>query len=172
MKRLSIFFSVFVSGCVIVSVPVDETLNFLASGASELMSLSGRRTRLCKLNPPIKQVCIEHNPQVAQADFVPALQLRLKELGVDASLYDASTVPLSCETVLRYTASREWAAHFTGSAQSYLNQADLQLFRGNAVIANAQYQAGRMAYDKWTSTEAKLSAVVDELMCKKVNARG
>jgi len=171
MKRLSVLFSVFLSGCVIVSVPVDETLNFLASGTSELMSLSSRNSRPCKLSQPVKQVCIEHNPQVAQPDFVPALQLRLKELGVASPVYEAGAMPIGCETVLRYNASRAWASHFTGEAQSYLNQAELQWLRGNALLATAQYQSGRAAYGKWTSTESKLSSVVDDLMCKKVNAR-
>lgn len=172
MKRLFLLSPLVLSACVIVSVPVDETLNFLASGTSELLALSGRNTQPCKLSQPIKQVCIEHNPQVAQADFVPALQLRLRELGISSSpLYDASAMPITCETVLRYNAAREWATHFSGPAQPYLHQADLLLLRGNAVIATAQYQTGRVAYAKWTSTDAKLSGVVDNLMCKKVNAR-
>jgi hypothetical protein len=172
MRSFILVLSLTLGGCVIVSVPVDETLNLLSSGTTELMSLSSRNSTPCKLRHQIKLLCIENNQNVVQPDLVPAIQQRLRELGLESPLYDPGTMPSRCDAVLRYNATRGWAQHFSSDqAQSYLQSADMTLFMNHAVVATAQFQTSRMAFDKWSSSEAKLSSVVDDLMCKKVNAR-
>lgn len=153
--------------CVVVSVPVDETLNLVVSGVSELWG--GAPDALpCPLRFEFDSVCIEYNREVAIPDFVPAVQNRLNQLKIANKLYAPSAISGSCSMVLRYTATRSWGAHFTSSdKQDYLSEAELNLQQGGQLISQARYQISRLGYEKWSSTAAKLSSVVDDLVCKK-----
>jgi len=104
---------------------------------------------------------------VAIPDFVPALQNRFKQLQVESALYAPGTMPSACRTTLRYSTSRGWKARFSSDEmQPYLIEADLALLEEGKVISNARYQISGMGYEKWTSTAAKMSPVVDALVCK------
>lgn len=152
--------------CVVVSVPIDETLNLVVSGVSELWG--GAPDALpCPLRFEFDSICIEYNREVAIPDFVLVVQNRLNQLKIANKLYAPSAISSSCGMVLRYTATRSWSSHFTSSdKQSYLSEAELNLQQGGQVISQARYQVSRLGYEKWSSTAAKLSSVVDTLVCK------
>lgn len=171
MKKAILLCVLPLSACMtIVSVPVDETLNLVVSGVSELMSSAGSDEEPCTLRHLIRSVCIEYNREVAIPDFVPTVQKRLMQLQVESQLYAPGTVPMNCAATLRYTAVRSWSSHFTSSdLQPYLGEAELTLLQGGHVVALARYQTSRLGYEKWTSVPAKIMPVVDELMCVKKN---
>ena len=169
MKKSILLCVLPLSACMtIVSVPVDETLNLVVSGVSELMSSTGSSEAPCTLRHQIRSVCVEYNREVAIPDFVPTLQKRLKQLQVESPLYAPGTIPMSCEATLHYTAVRSWSSHFTSSdLQPYLGEAELTLLQSGQVVALARYQTSRLGYEKWTSIPSKITPVVDELMCIK-----
>lgn len=169
MRLLPLFLPFLLSSCVVLSVPVDETLNVVVSGATELFTYTGEASP-CELRAKYRLICIEYNPLVAMPDLVPGMQLRLKQLGINSALYSPGTMPASCDATLRYTAVKGWAKHFSAEqAEPYMNQAELTLFRGGQLLAVAQHQTGRMGFDKWSSTASKLGPVVDKLVCKSTN---
>ncbi len=154
------------SACVMVSVPVDETLNLVVSGVSELMAASGAEAPPCTPRYAFRSICIEYNREVVVPDFVPTVQDRLRQLQMDSTLYAPSAMPLACDATLRYTVVRGWSAHFTSNdKQPYLGEAELTLLQNGRVLSLARYQTSRFGYEKWTSTAAKISPVVDELVC-------
>ncbi|MDR3413689.1 MAG: hypothetical protein P4L87_22490 [Formivibrio sp.] len=157
------------SACVtMVGVPLNDALNLVVSGTSELMANSWSNTDKCTLRYPLHSICIEYNPNVAVPDFVPTMQTRLKQLQVDSTLYSPSAMPISCEATLQYTAARSWGSHFTSSdLQPYLGDAELTLLQGGRVLSLARYQTSRLGYEKWTSTATKMNQVVDDLVCAK-----
>lgn len=168
MKLAILLCALPLSACVVVSVPVDETLNAVVAGVSELMATSTADAPTCSPRFAFRSVCIEYNPVLAIPDFVPTVQGRLKQLQVDSTLYAPSAMPLACDVTLHYTGARSWGSHFTSSEmQSYLGEAELSLRQGGRVISQARYQTSRLGYEKWTSTSVKIGPVVDELVCTK-----
>ncbi|MBS1156966.1 MAG: cell division protein FtsI [Proteobacteria bacterium] len=168
MKLAILLCALPLSACVVISVPIDETLNAVVSGVSEVMASSTADAPLCSPRFAFRSICIEYNPLVSVADFVPTVQSRLKQLQVDSMLYAPSAMPLACEVTLHYTATRGWSSHFTSSElQHYLGEAELTLRQSGRVISLARYQTSRLGYEKWTSTDVKMAPVVDELMCVK-----
>lgn len=152
--------------CVVVSVPIDETMNLVVSGVSEMWG-GAPDARPCPPRFEFTSICIEYNNEVAIPDFVPAIQNRLNQLKITGKLYAPSAISSSCGVILRYTAARGWGTHFTSSdKQSYLSEAELSLVQRGQVISQARYQISRLGYEKWSSTAAKLSSVVDALVCK------
>ena len=169
MQRLcALAVSLMLSGCVtVLSVPLDETLNLMVTGYSELVAGSTSDRDPCTLRYPLRSVCIEYNQHVASTDFLPSLRRRLGQLQVESTLHAPGTQPLSCEATLRYVASRNWSSHFASSDKSaYLDEADLFLYQQNRMLASAHYQISRWGYEKWTSTSTKIDPVVDELLCQ------
>jgi hypothetical protein len=169
MNKIAIFLLVLpLSACVtVVGFPVEGTMSMVVSGVSELMADSAAEDPPCALRNPLPLICIEYNRDVAIPDFVPALQNRFKQLQVESALYAPGTMPSACRTTLRYSTSRGWKARFSSDEmQPYLIEADLALLEEGKVISNARYQISGMGYEKWTSTAAKMSPVVDALVCK------
>ena len=170
MKRLLVFPSaLFLSGCLtLVSVPLDETVNLLVTGYSDLVSRSVEDLEPCELRYPLRSVCIEYNPTVSITDFVPSLQRRFGQLRVESALYAPGTLPVFCDTTLRYVAVRNWSNHFASSdKQSYLGEAELFLYRDGKLQSTTRFQSSRLGYEKWTATSSKIDPVIDELVCKK-----
>lgn len=168
MKRVCpLLAALSLSGCVTVfSVPLDEALNLMVTGYSELVAGAALDRDPCTLRYVMRSVCIEYNPTVATTDFLPSLQRRLGQLNVPSTVHASGSAPLSCEATLRYVAGRNWSSHFASSGKSpYLDEADLFLFQQNRLLASAHYQISRWGYEKWTSTSSKIDPVVDELLC-------
>ncbi len=155
------------SGCVtVLSVPLDDALNLVVAGYSELVAASGSDLEPCALRYPLHSICIEYNPEVATTELIPSLQRRFRQLQIETTLYAPGAVPLMCEATLRYVASRGWSNHFMSSdKQAYLGEADLFLYQNGQVMASAHYQTSRLGYEKWTATSSKTDPVVDELVC-------
>lgn len=170
MKRWLVFLGALcLPGCVtLVSVPVDETLNLLVTGYSELVSRSVEDIEPCELRYPLSSVCIEYNPTVSISDFAPSLQRRFGQLRVASALYAPGTLPVFCDATLRYVAVRNWSSHFASSdKQPYLGEAELFLYRDGRLQSSARFQSSRLGYEKWTATSSKIDPVIDELVCKK-----
>lgn len=167
MKLLILLCALPLAGCMtLVSIPLDETLHLLVSGASEMMASTTADETPCQLRFPVQSVCIEYNRNVPMPELVVGIQKRLKQLQVESTLYDVGVMPLTCETSLRYSAARSWATHFTSSdKQSYLGDAELTLYQNGRVLSAVHYQTSRLGYEKWTSTATKMTPVVDELVC-------
>lgn len=110
----------------------------------------------------IQQVCIVDNPKVIIDDFVPVIQKRLQYHGIASRIVKDEQ---SCEYALHYSAKRSW------DFKTYLSWAELKLYQGQKVVAQAEYKlvgGGGLSLMKWQSVETKMTPVVDELLGKKV----
>lgn len=106
----------------------------------------------------VKLVCIEENPKVLVNDMLSVLEEGFQRHDIRTLVY-RDKAPDRCEYTLWYTATRGW--DFT----PFLNRAELRLRRNSETIASANYEhSGGFALNKWASTSAKLSPVIDELL--------
>jgi len=93
-------------------------------------------------------------------DFVPVLEAGFERHGISTERV-SSAIPQHCEYVLTYSARRSW------DMAPYLSQAELRLSSSGQEVAWAHYHLrnkGGLALNKWTSTESKISPVIDELL--------
>jgi len=107
---------------------------------------------------PLKLVCIEENPKVLVDDLLSVLDSGFQRRDIKTTIYQGKA-PDRCEYTLWYTAFRGW------DLVPFLRRVELRLRRGDETIASATYNhSGGFALNKWASTEAKLSPVIDELL--------
>jgi hypothetical protein len=108
--------------------------------------------------PPLERVCIERNPKVIVADFVPVVQAGFERHGIATAVYDPP-LPEDCEHVMTYTARRGW------DFVPYLKYAELEVRNRRQAIGSATYRhAGGLGLNKWASTRAKMTPVIDALL--------
>jgi len=110
----------------------------------------------------ITRICIKKNPKVIVHGFLPIIESRFKEHGIDSLVYKTKK-PKSCLYNLTYTALRSW------DLTPYLSHAELRLYKQNERIGYAEYHLiGRsMSLDllsKWKSVESKMTPVIDKLL--------
>lgn len=109
---------------------------------------------------PVLHVCIQNNPRVQVADFVPVLQEGFERHGVGTEIYHGNR-PRRCEYMLTYSALRSW------DLKPYLSHAELQLYKGTQQVASAEYHLrakGGFSLTKWGDTRSKMDPVIDELL--------
>lgn len=106
----------------------------------------------------IERVCIQRNPRVIVADFLPVVQDAFRRHGIQTAVYDGA-IPADCEFVLTYTARQGW------DLVNYLKYADLELREGETLIGRVEYRhGGGFAFSKFAPTYAKISPLVDDLL--------
>ena len=109
----------------------------------------------------LKHVCIEENPKVIVADFLPVVREGFARHGISTQVYHPDDLPASCEYVLTYTALRSW------DAAPYLSHAELHLANGGHEVASAEYHlVGKGGYSlmKWQGVKTKMDPVIDQLL--------
>ncbi|WP_027796888.1 hypothetical protein [Paraburkholderia acidipaludis] len=113
----------------------------------------------------VGSICIELNPLVTSADFVPSLQLALAERGVRSDLYSPGTEPISCEARLVYNASIEFGKPtFSDENRAYLSTINIAIFEHNRIVSTAHYEVHGLGTDRYSSAAVKLKGMVDQMV--------
>jgi hypothetical protein len=113
----------------------------------------------------VGSICIEVNPMVSAADFVPSLQLALADRGVRSDLYSAGTEPISCEARLVYNASIDFGRPtFSDDSRAYLSTINITIFQHNHMVATAHYEVHGLGTDRYSSAAVKLKGMVDHMV--------
>lgn len=158
------------SGCSIISpAPLWEMAKATGMAAGMTMQTAPGQSSDTVHHPhePVKDLCIEFNPQTQVGDIVPALQTALRAHQIESRVYDSAIGLQRCKIWLRYSASIDWDrppmnAHFT----PYVSQAALTLQTANGIVlSNSHYRIDDMfKTSKWASTRDKLAPVVTALI--------
>jgi hypothetical protein len=160
------------SACMVVPPsPVYEAASLVSTAVVSASSLmpNAARNAVVHNHERIDNVCIQFNPSVALADFVPAMQGELRDNRVDSRLYEIGMQPADCQAILYYTAFLDWDQRaFNDEYAAYLTFANFTLRSSDGrVLASANYESGQMGLDKWSSTRLKISTVVKALLASK-----
>jgi len=130
----------------------------VASNYSSPKFVAGRPVNL-------SSICIENNPMVTAADFVPSLQLVLAQRGVDSDVYSAGTEPVSCQGRLVYNASIEFGKPtFSDESRAYLSTINLTIFTHNHIAVTARYEVHGLGTDRYSSAAVKLKGLVESMV--------
>ena len=108
----------------------------------------------------LKHVCIQENPKVWVADFLPVLRDGLSRHGISSDVYTGAA-PEDCKFILNYTARRSW------DFAPYLSHAEVRLEADGLQVAYAEYHlkgGGGFSLMKWQSTKTKMDPVIDRLL--------
>lgn len=112
----------------------------------------------------ITDVCIEQNPKVIVADFLPVVRDGFDRHGIATRLVN-KPAPQECEYVLTYTAFKTW------DLATYLHHAELRLYqrlnKSEKLVGSANYHligGGGFSLLKWQSTKTKMEPVIDKLL--------
>ncbi len=157
------------SGCVVV--PPSPTYEAVSLVSTALVSASSMvpgaaENAIAHKHSHIDNICIQFNPDVGLADFVPAVQRELRDHSVDSRLYEAGMQPQDCKALLYYSAFLDWEQRaMDDQYTAYLTFASMTLRTGDGrVLASANYEGGQLGLDKWSSTRTKISGVVRALL--------
>lgn len=113
----------------------------------------------------VTSVCIENNPMVTAADFVPSLQLVLAQRGVQSDVYSPGTEPVSCDARIVYNASIEYGRPtFSDDSQAYLSTINLAILLRNHIAVSARYEVRGLGTDRYSSAAVKLKGLVDGMV--------
>jgi hypothetical protein len=158
-----------VSGCVIV--PPDPTYQAVSLVSTALVSASSvipgtAQNAVAHRHARIDNICIQFNPAVGIADFVPAVQRELRDHSVDSRLYEPGMQPDDCQALLHYSAFLDWGQRALDDRYTaYLAYASMTLRTGDGrVLASANYESGPLGLDKWASTRSKIAGAVGALL--------
>ena len=105
-------------------------------------------------------VCIEDNPKVLLADFLPVLQHGFEQHGITTELFQ-NKAPDSCPAVVTYTARQSW------DMVRFLSKAEVWISRDGRQIAHAEYHlrgGGGYALTKYEHTATKMRPVMAQLL--------
>ena len=108
----------------------------------------------------VQNVCIEDNPKVLVTDFVIVVRNGFQRHGIATEVYKGPR-PEHCEFMLTYTALRSW------DISAYLSHAELRLYKGMQLVAEAEYHLrgkGGFAFTKFEGTRKKMTPVIDRLL--------
>ncbi len=119
-------------------------------------------TNVKKIDPllQVSHICIQYNPKVIVAEFVPVVRKGFERHGITSETYTGSK-PSHCEFHLTYVALKNW------DMGTYMHHAELRLYEGVNPVAHAEYHLvnkGGLALNKWDSVESKMNPVIDELL--------
>lgn len=157
------------SGCVVVPPsPTYEAVSLISTAVVSVSSAipGAAQNPVVHAHDRIDNLCIQFNPKVALADFVPAVQRELRDLSVDSRLYEAGMQPPDCQATLYYSAFLDWDQRTLSDEYSaYLTFASMTLRSSDGrVLASANYESGQLGLDKWASTRTKISSVIKALL--------
>ncbi|WP_322105549.1 hypothetical protein [Paraburkholderia sp. J41] len=113
----------------------------------------------------IASICIENNPMVTAADFVPSLQLVLAQRGVQSDVYSPGTEPVSCDARIVYNASIEYGRPtFSDDSRAYLSTINLTILLHNHIAVSARYEVHGLGTDRYSSAAVKLKGLVEGMV--------
>ncbi len=158
------------SGCSIVSpAPLWELAKATGSLASMAMATGPGEpsNTVYHAHEPLKELCIEFNPQAQVADIVPALQAALRRHQIESRVYEGVVATEKCNVWLKYSAFIDWGQYpLSDHYKPYVSKAalTLQTSRG-LVLSSSHYEVDPMfGSSKWASTQNKLAPVVSALI--------
>lgn len=157
------------AGCVVVPPsPTYEAVSLISTalvGASSMVP-GAAENAVSHKHSRIDNICIQFNPDVGIADFVPAVQRELREYSVDSRIYEVGMQPQDCEALLYYSAFLDWDQRALNDRYSaYMTFANMTLRTNDGrVLASANYEGGQLGLDKWSSTRTKIAGVVKALL--------
>ncbi|MEA2018755.1 MAG: Sbal_3080 family lipoprotein [Campylobacterota bacterium] len=111
----------------------------------------------------LSHVCIEDNPKVKVGDFLGVVTDIFNEHGISTEKYVINDKPTYCEVNMTYTATRKW------DMATYLNHAELRLYKNNQKIGYAEYHltgGGGLDLSKWASVKSKMTPIIEELLAQ------
>ncbi|HTH62763.1 MAG TPA: hypothetical protein VL689_21760 [Paraburkholderia sp.] len=121
----------------------------------------------------LPSICIENNPMVTSADFLPSLQLVLAQRGVKSDVYGAGAEPASCQGRLIYNASIEFGRPtFSDESRAYLSTIDMTIFVRNEIAVTARYEVHGLSTDRYSSTAVKLKGLVKSMVVDQTRLGG
>lgn len=130
----------------------------LLSGCSVVKSVQSIRSDLDQNSP----VCIEINPKVIENDILSVIENGVRRNGYQVETYKVA--PESCVTKIEYTARQKW------DCATFLSDADIWFYQEDKLIGSVQYRTPRGIFgggganpEKWSSTESKISPLIDQL---------
>ncbi|EPB6720561.1 Sbal_3080 family lipoprotein [Vibrio fluvialis] len=130
----------------------------LLSGCSVVKNVQPVQINLDRNSP----ICVEVNPKVIEDDILSVIANGVRRNGYQVETYKVA--PETCLTRIEYTARQKW--DFT----TFLSDADIWLYQGNKILGSVQYRTPRGIFgggganpEKWSSTESKISPLIDEL---------
>jgi hypothetical protein len=143
--------------------PRTASLQFSVSLFCALFLITGCTTisvsKIDRTSTPITLLCIEENPRSEVADLLSFLEHSFQSYGIRTAVYRQNSVPATCEYSLWYNSTEGWDIGY------YLNFAEIRVRRGAETVATATYHhGGGFGFNKWQSTETKLTPVVEELL--------
>jgi hypothetical protein len=124
---------------------------------------------------PVKltSICIENNPMVTAADFVPSLQLVLAQRGVDSDVYSPGTEPANCDGRLVYNASIEFGKPtFSDDSRAYLSTINLTIFTHNHIAVTGRYEVRGLGTDRYATAAVKLRGLVENMVVDQTQLGG
>jgi hypothetical protein len=157
------------SGCLVVPPsPTYEAVSIVSTalvGASSMLPGEAQNA-IAHKHSRIDNVCIQFNPEVGLADFVPAVQRELRDHSVDSRIYEPGMQPQDCMALLYYSAFLDWDQRALNEQYTaHLTFASMTLRTSDGrVLASANYESGQYGLDKWSSTRSKISGVVSALL--------
>jgi hypothetical protein len=105
-------------------------------------------------------VCIEENPAVILADFLPVLRQGFETRGISTETY-RGRAPESCPVTVTYTARQSW------DIVRFLSKAEVWIWHEGRRIAYAEYHlrgGGGYALTKYEHTATKMKPVMERLL--------
>jgi hypothetical protein len=158
------------SGCSIISpAPLWELAKATGSLASMAVATAPGESSntVYHAHEPLKELCIEFNPQAQVADIVPALQIALRQHQIESRVYEGIAATEKCNVWLRYSAFIDWGQYpLSDRYKPYVSKAalTLQTARGR-VLSSSHYELDPvLGTSKWASTQDKLTPVVSALI--------
>ncbi|MBI3531362.1 MAG: cell division protein FtsI [Burkholderiales bacterium] len=158
------------SGCSIVSpAPLWELAKATGSLASMAMATNPGESSntVYHVHDPLKELCIEFNPQAQVADIVPALQIALRQHQIESRVYEGMVAAEKCSVWLKYSAFIDWGQYpLSDRYKPYVSKAalTLQTARGQ-ILSSSHYELDPMlGTSRWASTQDKLAPVVSALL--------
>jgi hypothetical protein len=158
------------SGCSIVSpAPLWELAKATGSLASMAMATNPGESSntVHHAHEPLKELCIEFNPQTQVADIVPALQIALRQHQIESRVYEGIVATEKCSVWLKYSAFIDWGQYpLSDRYRSYVSKAalTLQTARGQ-ILSSSHYELDPLlGTSRWASTQDKLAPVVSALL--------
>jgi len=109
----------------------------------------------------LSHICIEDNPKVKVGDFLGVITDIFNEHGISTEKYQVNNKPVYCDVKMTYTATRKW------DMATYLNHAELRLYKKNKKIGYAEYHltgGGGFDLSKWASVKSKMTPIIEELL--------
>ncbi len=159
------------SGCSVISpVPLWELAKGAGSAVNAAVGVAPGDAVNVVYHPhaPVREVCIEYNPDCQVPDLIPALQAQLNIRGVSSRVYESSTNVGFCSHWIRYSAFVAWEASAPGKPYvNYVSKITLTMFSvGGQVLSSGAYASdqGYFGGGKWASVQSKLSPVVQVLI--------